>query len=235
MKRGILATLFSAMALATWALPGCNQETPTAAAPASHPTAAPATAPAAAPSPSPSAAALATAPGEVAGGEWKSANGIITQTSSDTPALLLFGDKSWKDYTLELEGRKTDGDEGFLIPVRAKDDTHLVWLNVGGWGNTRTAFEGVADEGKTDWGDGQTYTDFVEVQTGKWHKLKIVVSGNKVEGFLDDKSACKATTDDLPTGRVGVGTWSTQAQFRNIKVTAPDGKVLYEGTPTIGK
>ena len=28
-------------------------------------------------------------------------------------------------------------------------------------------------------------------------------------------------------GRVGVGTWNTQAQFDDIKVTAPDGRVLY--------
>ena len=199
----------------------------------------PPTTPEAAPAPktaaAPSAAAPAAAPGEVAGGEWKSADGVLTQSNDDTPALLLFGDKSWKDYTLELEAKKTDGDEGFLIPVRAKDDTHMVWFNVGGWGNTRTAFEGLTDEGKTDWGDGQTYADFAEVQTGKWHKLKVVVSGKTVEGFLDGKSACKAATDDLPAGCVGVGTWSTEAQFRNIKVTAPDGKVLYEGTPGVAR
>ena len=28
-------------------------------------------------------------------------------------------------------------------------------------------------------------------------------------------------------GRIGVGTWSTQAEFDDLKVTAPDGKVLY--------
>ena len=28
-------------------------------------------------------------------------------------------------------------------------------------------------------------------------------------------------------GRIGVGTWNTQAQFDDIKVTAPDGRVLY--------
>jgi Domain of Unknown Function (DUF1080) len=206
-----------------------------APAPAAAQPAAPATAPAAGSTTTPASTNPAAMVGEAAGGEWKSANNVVTQSNSDTPALLLFGDKTWKDYTLELEGQKTDGDEGFLIPVRAKDDVHLVWFNVGGWGNTRTAFEGVSGEDKTDWGDGQTYSDFVEVQTGKWHKLKVVVSGKKVEGFIDGKSACKATTDDLPAGRVGVGTWSTQAKFRNIKVTAPDGKVLWEGTPTVAK
>ena len=31
-----------------------------------------------------------------------------------------------------------------------------------------------------------------------------------------------------PTGRIGVGTWNTEAEFKDIKVTAPDGKVLFE-------
>ena len=35
------------------------------------------------------------------------------------------------------------------------------------------------------------------------------------------------TAQTVSRGRVGVGTWGTQAQFDDIKVTAPDGRVLY--------
>lgn len=31
-----------------------------------------------------------------------------------------------------------------------------------------------------------------------------------------------------PRGRIGLGTWNTQAEFKDLKVTAPDGKVLFE-------
>ncbi len=31
-----------------------------------------------------------------------------------------------------------------------------------------------------------------------------------------------------PTGCIGVGTWNTEAEFKDVKVTAPDGKVLFE-------
>jgi alpha-L-arabinofuranosidase len=31
-----------------------------------------------------------------------------------------------------------------------------------------------------------------------------------------------------PTGMIGVGTWKTQAEYKDIRVTAPDGRVLYE-------
>jgi len=32
-------------------------------------------------------------------------------------------------------------------------------------------------------------------------------------------------------GSVGIGTWATQAVFRNLKVKTLDGKILYEGIP----
>ncbi len=35
------------------------------------------------------------------------------------------------------------------------------------------------------------------------------------------------TAQNMSGGRVGVGTWNTQAQFDDLKVTAPDGRVLY--------
>jgi hypothetical protein len=184
----------------------------------------------------PTTAPAAATAGQVVGGEWKVADGIVTQTGLETPALVLFGDKTWKDYTIELEAQKTGGDEGFLIAVRAIDDQNLVWFNVGGWGNTRSAFEGISAGEKTDFLDNQTYSPFVEVKNDKWHKLKVTVAGDKIEGFLDDVSACKATMSNVPpAGRVAIGTWSTPAKFRNIKVTAPDGKVLWEGTLAVGK
>jgi len=35
------------------------------------------------------------------------------------------------------------------------------------------------------------------------------------------------TEEPLPSGGIGVGTWNTSAEFKDIKVTAPDGKVLF--------
>jgi len=37
-----------------------------------------------------------------------------------------------------------------------------------------------------------------------------------------------------PTGGIGVGTWNTAAEFKDIKVTAPDGSVLFESDLTAG-
>ncbi len=37
-----------------------------------------------------------------------------------------------------------------------------------------------------------------------------------------------AAGDTSPSGRIGVGTWNTQAEYKDFRVTSADGKVLYE-------
>lgn len=37
-----------------------------------------------------------------------------------------------------------------------------------------------------------------------------------------------------PTGMIGVGTWKTQAEYKDIRVTSPDGRVLYESDFSMG-
>ena len=32
-----------------------------------------------------------------------------------------------------------------------------------------------------------------------------------------------------PAGMIGVGTWSTQAEFKDVRVTARDGQMLFNG------
>ena len=36
-----------------------------------------------------------------------------------------------------------------------------------------------------------------------------------------------------PAGRVGLSTWGGSVRFRDLKVTAPDGRVLFSGPPPL--
>ena len=51
--------------------------------------------------------------------------------------------------------------------------------------------------------------------------------------WLDDKQVLDYTDARSPhlAGRVGVGTWATQAKFRNLKVTRWTARSLFEGLP----
>ncbi len=82
------------------------------------------------------------------------------------------------DYTLSLKARAVAGKEGFLVVTDLRDGGQLRW-NVGGWGNTATAFErngGVVG--------GQVP---VRVQPNHWYDVRLERRGDEVRGYLDGK------------------------------------------------
>ena len=52
-------------------------------------------------------------------------------------------------------------------------------------------------------------------------------ANNPGDATLPVKIGTATEPEAKPTGGIGVGTWNTEAEFKDIKVTAPDGKVLF--------
>ena len=162
-------------------------------------------------------------------GRWSADHGVLAQTSFGTDQRLMFGDPSWTDYELQCEARKTGGAEGFLLLVRSTSPEEFYWANLGGWANVRSQFErGVKGQ---RWGAFGPSVDG-GFETGRWYKLRLRCEGPRLQAFVDDKLLLDVT-DPEPhlTGRVGLGTWSTAAEFRNIRVASLDGQTLFEGLP----
>jgi alpha-N-arabinofuranosidase len=66
----------------------------------------------------------------------------------------------------------------------------------------------------------------------QWHKLRVVSRGSKVTVFWDDKEVLNY--DGMEKADKNFVTFwvnYTEATYRNIKLTAADGQVLFEGTP----
>ena len=117
------------------------------------------------------------------GGDFRLSDEGIAQTSSDINAVGIFGDRDWSDYTIELEAKKTGGAEGFLIMFGSGSMEDFYWWNIGGWNNTQTAIEKAVGGSKTLIGGSTS----LGVNTGQWYEIKIVVSGQKIECYLDGK------------------------------------------------
>jgi len=164
-------------------------------------------------------------------GQWMIHNDTIAQESMGTNVRLTFGDPNWRDYEYTLEAKKTGGQEGFLVLFRVKNEDDFYWINLGGWGNVRHAIErGNKDRGR--WGTvGPSVTGRIE--RDKWYKIRIRCEGRKFNIWLDDNKIIEFTDSQNAHlgGCVGIGTWATQAEYRNIKVESFDGKILYEGIP----
>jgi hypothetical protein len=71
----------------------------------------------------------------------------------------------------------------------------------------------------------EKYESYAELDLGRWIAMKIVVSGQKAELYLDGKTQPALIVNDLKFGtgqRGGVGVWlesGTVAYFRNLRVT----------------
>lgn len=168
-------------------------------------------------------------------GRWSVDDGDLMQQSMSTNVRCTFGDPDWTDYELSLQARKTGGSEGFLILFRVENEEQFYWLNLGGWGNSRHQLErGRKGEGR--WG---TVGPAVEggIETGRWYDIRVRCEDRHIQAWLDGEKIIDWTDGEkaVMKGRVGVGTWSTQARFRNLKVTALDGEVLYRGLPDMAK
>ena len=64
-----------------------------------------------------------------------------------------------------------------------------------------------------------------------WYKIKIEVRGPAIQCLVDGKGLFLFRDDTFLKGMVGLGTQNAPVRWRNLKVAAPDGRILWEGWP----
>lgn len=136
-------------------------------------------------------------------GKWRIVGGKLVQKETELSyneygASVVFGDSDWSNYTYTFEATKNKGAEGFYIPFLQQDENNMFFWNIGGWDNTQTGLQRMENGVKTA-GIPGTMSDFT-VEDGKTYKIKIVVDGYNIKGYIDDvllldydaESDCKA-------------------------------------------
>jgi alpha-L-arabinofuranosidase len=73
--------------------------------------------------------------------------------------------------------------------------------------------------------------DLINFDSSRWYGIpsyyvQQMFSENRGDVTLPITVDSSDVVETPPTGGIGVGTWNTEAEFKDIKVTAPDGKVL---------
>ena len=125
---------------------------------------------------------------QVTDGDWNIKKGKLQQTNywhayNQLGAISVFGDEDWSNYTYTFEATKLEGGEGFLIPFLYEDENNMIFWNIGGWENTKSAVQIVENGIKTE-AIPETATDFT-VETGRTYEIKIVVSDYNIKGYID--------------------------------------------------
>lgn len=133
---------------------------------------------------------------EVRHGSWQQENGVYTQTGSENRTALIWkGGKINKGSVVEFEVNKLGGAEGFLFYLGLKEMNLKkgYMLNVGGWGNSLTAIETVFDNSSSVLS--KQVAD--KLDENKWHKVRIVITDNGADYYLDETSVLSHENEPL--------------------------------------
>lgn len=143
---------------------------------------------------------------------------------------LFFGDSTWRDYEFIFEAQKISGFEGFLVGFRVSDREHRYRYSFGSFRNSHYVLEKFFD---SDLILSRSNHIAGSVATGHWYTIRVRCEGSHLRVWLDDQQVLDYTdnTNAVTNGGVSVGTWETQARFRNFKVTSLSGDTLFQGLP----
>jgi alpha-N-arabinofuranosidase len=169
-----------------------------------------------------------------AGAVWTFEDGAMVQDGVGSDVRTVFGAPTWTDYELIVEARKIGGEQGVIVLLRADKDQQFYWINFGGWGGfdkfghflqrrTKGQRRRAAVTGRHDG----------KIEMGRWYQIRARCEGKRIQAWLDDELVIDYTDDGKGPrrGGVGIGSSNTQVQFRGVKVTSLDGRVLHEGLP----
>lgn len=167
-------------------------------------------------------------------------DGSAEQSDVNFTGAYLFANEAItaENYTITVKATKTDGKEGFLIPVMAKDKNNLIHWNVGGWSNTQSAFE-VRTNGANSGVIEGSRVSATTLETGKEYELKVVVRDGSIFGYIDGAFASAYTFEktlgpvyantvfDTETGDIIAKLVNTSGEDKTVPVS-----ISYSGTLT---
>jgi eukaryotic-like serine/threonine-protein kinase len=167
---------------------------------------------------------------------------VLLGTDPGGEQWLLFGDPTWRDYDYSFEYMAVDFPMAFSMLFRSPDDRHIQNFGYGWIDFKRNVMEyrDGNDFHKRVLRDGKpVYQEMpAGIQKNVWYRGKVRVRGPRTDAYCDDELVLSIDNNPYDSGRVGVRTWRTwpgKNRFRNFLVTAPDGKVLWQGLPELPK
>lgn len=139
---------------------------------------------------------------------------------------LTFGEVEWGDYEFTFEARKLTGPDGFGAVFRKSRlaEGYLLSLAL----DRKNEYLLNDSHGHTVLGSRRG-----AIEPMRWYKVRITVLGPSIRIELDDRLLFAVTDASVPRGRVQLRGAGGAVRFRNIRVTAPDRTVLWEGPPDL--
>jgi Sulfatase-modifying factor enzyme 1 len=163
-------------------------------------------------------------------GQWSIENDELVQpklAAGHEHPLIVLGEPALSHYDLTLEAKETGGNEALGIFFHWLGPRHYRKFFLAA--NRELNFS-YSYDGKWSREDGRKRLSY---SSNQWYSLKLEVRGDTFRAYLDGVLQFEQIDERFTHGRICLFTNDTAARFRRIKVTDPQGKVLFEGLPEL--
>jgi serine/threonine protein kinase len=144
---------------------------------------------------------------------------------------VIFGDRNWADYDLHYKVCRTSGIA--LMGCDVRQDSKGSWINFSiGRNNEANAHIGFKAVGQPGY---DQYSKGPSIELGRWYDIEIKCRASEFYALVDGRDLFgPISRTDVKRGAVRL--WATgngTIRFKDIRVTAPNGDVLWNGLPDV--
>jgi alpha-L-arabinofuranosidase len=116
-------------------------------------------------------------------GRWEGKSGLLRQADAKATGRILFGDTSWRDYTLSLKARRLSDMGGLGFIVRNSSGGSFVEWSLGAGDNKQSIVQAnIASHSEEK---PIVATADASIDSNRWYDVKIEVADSRVRCYLD--------------------------------------------------
>ncbi len=165
---------------------------------------------------------------EVVSGKWRVEGNLLVQANATgVEGEIRLGDRSWSRYDLSFKVIGLQGLVAFHVNFHYKNSRDRCILEIGDDSVKNITYFSYVHNGK-----GSKLLDRRHpIELGREYDVRLKVRGPKVWIYLDGQELFDDVDVPLTAGRIALVTYTTAARFRDIAITTPEGKPLWNGPP----
>jgi len=147
---------------------------------------------------------------------------LILEMGSSLTGVTYKGEVPKTNYEISLEAMQVEGIDFFCCLTFPVADSHCS-LVVAGWSGSIVGLSSI--DGK-DASENET-TDHLDFKNGQWYRVRVRVTPEKIESWIDDKKIVDVTTvgkkittrPEVDLSKpLGIASWETKAALRQIQI-----------------
>ncbi len=154
----------------------------------------------------------------------------LTPTTGN--CMFYFSPNDWSNYNLSFQAMTNSDSADKSIRVMANfKEGHFFQIWLGSEQNSQLDL--AARLSKTNFT--RLQTTMQRLEPDRWYQVRVEVRGPQIRVLLDGQVRLEGQEEQISSGRLALGAGSPSVRYRQIQVTDPDGKVMWQGPPDLSQ